>query len=156
MQLEVISVILRSIRIVKDVMVQSLYQWYTFDRGEEIFRHHIAELVVRNVLDIIGCDVGNLPESIIPCQRLIFTVKRGFILIIGSLVSFMGSAVLIGHISCGILFFRFNHKLKAGLFGESFHNLLPDIFHISEILCNIISNGFRNLIRLDIERAIVF
>ena len=58
MQLEVISVILRSIQIVKDVMVQSLYQWDTFDRGEEIFRHYIAELIVWNVLYIIGCDVG--------------------------------------------------------------------------------------------------
>ena len=36
MQLEVVSVMLLSIRIVKDVMVQSLHQWNTFDRSEEM------------------------------------------------------------------------------------------------------------------------
>ena len=99
MQLEVISVMLRSIRIVKDVMVQSLYQWNPFDRGEEIFRHHIAELVVRNVLDIIGCDVGNLPESVITVQRQFAAIKDSFPFQISLSVHFTGFAILIAYIS---------------------------------------------------------
>ncbi len=65
MQLEVFGIALCGILIVKDVMVQPLYQWDAFGRGEEIFRHDIAELVIRNVFNIIVCNVGNLAESVI-------------------------------------------------------------------------------------------
>ena len=120
-----------------------------FGWSEEIFRHNIAELAIRNILNIIGCDVGNLSESVIPCQRLFFTVKCGFILIIGLSVCFMGSAVLIGHISSAVLFFRLNHKLKTGFFGKRLQYFFPDVFHIGEVAGNVIGNGFRNLILPD-------
>lgn len=114
--------------------------WDAFDRGEEIFHHNIAELAVRNVLDIIGCDIGNLTESRIPCQRMLFAVKSGFIFIIDPPVCFIGSAVLIGRISCGILIFRLNHKLKAGFFGESLQDRdLKECFFLSACMQHLLS-----------------
>ncbi len=65
MQFEVFGIALCGILVVKDVMVQPLYQWDAFGRGKEIFRHDIAELVIRNVFNIIVCNVGNLAESVI-------------------------------------------------------------------------------------------
>ena len=54
MQLEAFGIVLCSVQVSKDVMIQSLYQGDTFDWSEEIFCYDIAELVVRDILNIIG------------------------------------------------------------------------------------------------------
>ena len=116
MQLEVISVMLRSIRIVKDVMVQSLHQWDAFDRSEEIFRHDITELVVGNILDIIGCDVGNLPEGVITVQCQFAAIKDSFPFQICLSVHFTGFAVLIAYFSVTVCLLRLDCKSEAVFF----------------------------------------
>ena len=83
MQLQVIGIILRSFRFIKDVMVEPFDQIDTFCHSEEIFGHDIAELVIGNVLNIIGCDVGNLSESVIPAQSQSAAIKDSFLFQIG-------------------------------------------------------------------------
>ena len=68
MQLEVIGIILRSFQFIKDVVVEPFDQIDTFRWREEIFRHDVAELAIRDVLDMVGRDIGNLSEGKVPCQ----------------------------------------------------------------------------------------
>ena len=76
MQLEVSGIILRSFQFIKDVVVEPFDQIDTFRWREEIFRHDVAELAIRNVLDMVGRDIGNLSEGKVPCQCLLFAVKE--------------------------------------------------------------------------------
>ena len=99
MQLEAFGIVLCGIQIVKDVVIQSLYQRNTLDWSEEIFRYDIADLVIRDILNIIGCNVGNLSESVIPAKRQFAAIKDSFPFQICLSVHFTGFAVLIAYIS---------------------------------------------------------
>ena len=155
MQPEAFDIVLCGVQVSKDVMIQSLYQGDTFDWSEKIFCYDIAELVVRNILNIIGCNVRNLSESVIPGKRQFAAIKDSFLLQIYLSVHFAGFAVLIGYFSFTVCLLRLDRKPEAFFFGESLQNLFPDVLCIGEIPGNVIGNDFRNHFFSNIERAVV-
>lgn len=130
MQLEVIGIILCSFRLIKDVMIQPLYQGNTLEWSEKIFRYDIAELVIQDILNIISCDVGNLSESIIPAQRQFAAIKDSFLLQIYLSVSFAGFAVIICYFPFTVRLFCLDRKPEAVFFGESLQDFFPDVLYI--------------------------
>ena len=137
-------------------MVQPLYQWYTFGRGKEIFSHDIAELVIRDVLNVVCRNVGNLAESVITPECPFAAIKDSFPLQIGLPVKFAGFAVLIGYIPFIVRFRLLDCKPEAGFFGKRLQYLFPDVFHIREVFGDVICDGFRNHFLPDIVRAAAF
>ena len=80
MQLETFSIVLCDVQIGKDVVIQPLYQGDTLEWSKKIFRYDIAELVIRDILNIIGCKVGNLSLccriDVIRCNSRILNVLQ--------------------------------------------------------------------------------
>ena len=138
MQLEAFGIVLCGIQVSKDVMIQSLYQGDTFDWSEKIFCYDIAELVVRNILNIIGCNVRNLSESVIPAKRQFAAIKDSFLLQIYQSVYFTGFAVLIGYFPFTVRLLCLDRKPEAVFFGESLQDLFPDVLYIGEIPSDVI------------------
>lgn len=75
MQLEVFGIALRSLLIIKYVMIQPLYQWNAFGGSKEIFRYDIADLVIRDVLNIIGSScTASCAKASVERQSILSTV----------------------------------------------------------------------------------